>query len=94
MRTPTWALRLTEQLPGWSVWYSSTHERGWHAVPAPGGTDHTVAYGLPYRIGPFRTPQALREAARERYADGDTCQTCNDDWRICGHRQPETRVCP
>jgi hypothetical protein len=94
MRTLTWVLRLTDQLPGWSVWYSSS--------PAEGGTPsrpqraltHTAALQLPYRIGPFRTPQELREAARERYADGDTCQTCNDDWRICGHRQPRRGTCP
>lgn len=95
MGRQAWLSRLTQQLPGWKVWYAGAGGKpgtsGWYAVPAPADTPSTDVYLLPYRLGPYATPQELREAARERYADGDTCQTCNDDWRLCGHRREETR---
>jgi hypothetical protein len=43
----------------------------------------------PDRIGPYGTPQALRDAARERYGWDDYCDSCGILARECGHRQPE-----
>lgn len=95
MSRAAWLSRLDRQLPGWKVWYAGVGgvegSSGWCAVPAPADTPSTDVYLWPYRLGPYATPQELREAARERYADGDTCETCGDNWRLCGHRQPETK---
>ncbi len=93
--TEWWLSRLSVQLEGWYVWYTSGPPRGWHAVPAP------KPYPVPIdprpdwylhlrnRIGPFATPQLLRAAARERYGWDDYCATCGVLARDCGHRQPE-----
>jgi hypothetical protein len=90
-----WCQRLERQLPGWKVWRWGVGGKpgtaGWYAAPAPSDTPHSDVLLLPYRLGPYATPQELREEARKRYGDGDTCDTCNDDWRLCGHRQDETR---
>jgi hypothetical protein len=85
-----WCRRLQAQLPGWHVWRSGTPARGWYAVPAPPGTGHTEALGLPHRLGPYREPQELRAVCRQRYGWDDYCQTCGILARDCGHRQPET----
>lgn len=87
MTVTGWITRLTNQLPGWHVWYSTPAPR-WNAVPAPEGIGHVEALTLPNRIT-ASTPQLLRELARERYGWDDHCHTCNVPARECGHRRPE-----
>lgn len=94
MNTHQWIARLTEQLPGWVVWYSGTPGRGWYAIPAPAGTQPRDPGFLRYRLGPYLRPQDLRTDARQRYGWGDHCQSCGGPWQDCGHRMPEARVRP
>lgn len=89
MGTQAWLVRLARQLPGWKVWVASGPEY-WRAAPAPDGLPLTDAHKLPNQLT-ARTPQLLRELARERYGWNDTCDTCGVLARSCGHRQPETR---
>jgi hypothetical protein len=85
-----WVLRLSAQLPGWHVWYTSGggDPRGWYAVPAPADANHVAALALPGRMF-AETPAGLRALARERYGWDDTCDSCGVLARECGHRQPE-----
>src|SRR5512145_2442072 len=56
MKTETWIARLHETLPDWQVWRTSA---GWCATPrnpAPVGV-----LAPPSQVGPFATPQQLRE---------------------------------
>lgn len=94
MRTTAWLGRLAEQLSGWHVWYTSGPPRGWYAAPAPdtsGPAEPGWYLNLPNRIGPYSSPQLLREAAQERYGWDDDCDTCGVPARDCGHRQPESQ---
>jgi hypothetical protein len=88
-----WFRRLRDQLPGWKVWYAGTGgvvgTSGWYASPVAPDTSLDDARRSPYRLGPYRTPQDLRADARVRYGAGDTCDTCNQPWELCGHRQDE-----
>jgi hypothetical protein len=94
MHRQGWFRRLGEQLPGWHVWYAGAGgapgTAGWYAAPVPDDATHLEAIQSPHRVGPYRTPQALRAVARVRYGAGDTCDTCNQPWELCGHRQDET----
>jgi hypothetical protein len=91
MNVGAWARRLSGQLPGWHVWYTSGGGmgRGWYAVPAPDGVDHADALKLPTGIGPYSTPQELRADAQDRYGWHDYCESCGVLARECGHRQPD-----
>lgn len=92
MDTRAWLRRLSDQLPGWHVWYTGgggNLGRGWCAVPAPDDAGHADALALPNRIGPYRTPQELRSDARDRYGWDDHCESCGVLARECGHRQPD-----
>ncbi len=92
MKVPAWIGRLTQQLPGWHVWYASSgglSGRGWYAVPAPADSSHVRALGLPGRVGPVSSPQELRATCRQRYGWDDTCESCGVLARACGHRTPE-----
>lgn len=89
MNRQTWLNRLSVQLPGWHVWYSSPGLR-WSAVPAPEEASHDEALRLPGRIS-AATPQELRALCRERYGWSDYCETCGVPARECGHRRPEQR---
>lgn len=91
MNADAWARRLSGQLPGWHVWYTSGGGigRGWYAVPAPDGIDHAAALALPDRVGPYRRPQELRTVVGDRYGWDDYCESCGQLARECGHRQPE-----
>lgn len=89
MTREQWLRRLARQLSGWGVWYASSPHAGWYAVPAPPGASLDEKLALPHRLGPYRTPQALRADAQARYGWHDTCDTCNVPARTCGHRQPE-----
>lgn len=92
MYVDAWLTRLSRQLPGWHVWYSSLSPR-WNAVPADDGTRHAEALRLPNKVS-AATPQELRTLARERYGWHDICESCGVPARECGHRQPERRVSP
>jgi hypothetical protein len=95
MSRQAWLTRLSAQLPGWVVWYTSPPGRGWHAVPAPAGMAVRDARQLPHRLGPCETPQELRTLARERYGWDDCCESCVGMLaRECGHRRPESVTDP
>jgi hypothetical protein len=94
VNTAAWCGRLETQLPGWHVWRSSggLTGSGWYAVPAPAGVHHTAALALPGRVGPTRTPAALRTQCRavERAIPGRR-------YRHARYHQPHpdtTVVCP
>lgn len=89
MGVDAWLRRFSDQLNGWHVWYSSSNGRGWYAVPAPANVDHAAALALPGRVGPHRTPQALRCVARSFYSWHDTCDNCGVLARECGHGSHE-----
>lgn len=94
MKLQAWLARLKEQLPGWHVWYmggGGNLGRGYCATPAPADINHTDALYLPNRVGPVKNPKLLREMCRERYGWDETCESCNELARECGHRMPETR---
>jgi hypothetical protein len=91
MKVQAWLNRLSAQLPGWHVWVGTFEGSGgrWHAVPAPADVRHDETLTLPGRLD-FRTPQALRDACRERHGWYDHCESCGVLARECGHRQPES----
>lgn len=70
MNREAWFRRLDAQLPGWKVWYAGTGGRpgtsGWYAAPVPPDTPLDEARTNPYKAGPFKTPQDLRDAARRQ----------------------------
>lgn len=94
MNRQAWFRRLGAQLPGWHVWYGGVPGAGWYAAPGPSEDTHVEAIRRPHRIGPYPTPQALREDARERYGWYEYCETCGVPARECGHRQPERQKDP
>ena len=87
MRVGSWLRRLTDELPGWTVWHNSAPPC-WEAVPAPAGTAMPEAVELPGRVR-ADSPQSLRRLCQERYGWNDSCDSCGVPARECGHFHQE-----